>query len=28
VLGLMSDIRQAWQDVPSLLPAQTLATFH
>jgi len=28
VHGLMSDIRQAWQDVPSLLPAQTLSTFH
>ncbi len=28
VHGLMSDIRQAWQDVPALLPAQALSTFH
>ena len=26
--GLMSEIRQAWQDVPSLLPAQALSNFH
>jgi len=28
VHGLMSDIRQAWQDVPSLLPPQALALLH
>jgi flagellar protein FliS len=26
--GLMSEIRQAWQNVPALLPAQALSTFH
>ncbi len=26
--GLMSEIRQAWKEVPSLLPAQALSTFH
>jgi flagellar protein FliS len=26
--GLMSEIRQAWQDVPSLLPEQALSSFH
>jgi len=28
IRGLMSEIRQAWQDVPSLLPAQALSNFH
>ena len=26
--GLMSEIRQAWRDVPSLLPARTVASIH
>ena len=28
IYGLMHEIRQAWQDVPSLLPAQALSNFH
>jgi flagellar protein FliS len=28
VHGLMSEIRQAWRDVPSLLPARTSLTAH
>ena len=28
VHGLMNEIRQAWRDVPSLLPARTNTTAH